>query len=219
MDKDKDKDNDYSLLENDVNESDTSFSQQQQQQQQLNVDNSTENEKVDELQKTKTELDYYRNLYNETLNKLKYSLADFDNFRKNIERQNSLKILSIKADVLSALINIREDFIRALDTIKQNKIDNAVLEGLDSILKTINIFLEKEGLKEIDSIDKPFDPNVHEIIGFSYNNGDIDENIITKEIRKGYFLNDRVLRPSLVEVSKKIVKNNDNDNNTKGDEI
>ena len=218
MDKDKDKDNDYSLLENDVNESDTSFSQQQQQQQ-LNVDNSNENEKLDELQKTKTELDYYRNLYNETLHKLKYSLADFDNFRKNIERQNSLKILSIKADVLSALINIREDFIRAIDTIKQNKIDNAVLEGLDSILKTINIFLEKEGLKEIDSIDKPFDPNVHEIIGFSYNNGDIDENIITKEIRKGYFLNDRVLRPSLVEVSKKIVKNNDNDNNTKGDEI
>ena len=98
MDKDKDKDNDYSLLENDVNESDTSFSQQQQQ---LNVDNSNENEKIDELQKTKTELDYYRNLYNETLNKLKYSLADFDNFRKNIERQNSLKILSIKADVLS----------------------------------------------------------------------------------------------------------------------
>ena len=217
MDKDKDKDNDYSLLENDVNESDTSFSQQQQQQ--LNVDNSNENEKIDELQKTKNELNYYRNLYNETLNKLKYSLADFDNFRKNIERQNSLKILSIKADVLSTLINIREDFIRALDTIKQNKIDNAVLEGLDSILKTINIFLEKEGLKEIDSIDKPFDPNVHEIIGFSYNNGDIDENIITKEIRKGYFLNDRVLRPSLVEVSKKIVKNNDNDNNTKGDEI
>ena len=103
--------------------------------------------------------------------------------------------------------------------LKQNKIDNAVLEGLESILKTINIFLEKEGLKEIDSINNPFDPNVHEIIGFSYNNGDIDENIITKEIRKGYFLNDRVLRPSLVEVSKKIVKNNDNDNNTKGDEI
>ena len=217
MDKDKDKDNDYSLLENDVNESDTSFSQQQQQQ--LNVDNSNENEKIDELQKTKTELDHYRNLYNETLNKLKYSLADFDNFRKNIERQNSLKILSIKADLLSTLISIREDFIRALDTIKQNKIDNADLEGLEGILKTINIFLEKEGIKEIDSINKLFDPNVHEIIGFSYNNGDIDENIITKEIRKGYFLNDRVLRPSLVEVSKKIVKNNDNDNNTKGDEI
>jgi len=215
----KEKDNDYSILENNVNESDISFSKQQQQQQQLNTDNSTETEEIDALEKTKTELEYYRNLYNETLNKLKYNLADFDNFRKNIERQNSLKILSIKADLLSTLISIREDFIRALDTIKQNKIDNAVLEGLEGILKTINIFLEKEGIKEIDSINKLFDPNVHEIIGFSYNNGDIDENIITKEIRKGYLLNDRVLRPSLVEVSKKIVKNNDNDNNKKGDEI
>ena len=212
----REKDIDYSLSENNVNESDIPpFSQQQQ----LNTDNSNETEKIDELQKTKTELEYYRKLYNETLNKLKYSLADFDNFRKNIERQNSLKILSIKADVLSTLVNIREDFIRALDTIKQNKIDNAVLEGLEGILKTINIFLEKEGIKEIESINKPFDPNVHEIIGFSYNDGNIDENIITKEIRKGYLLNDRVLRPSLVEVCKKIVKNNDNDNNTKGDEI
>jgi molecular chaperone GrpE len=128
-------------------------------------------------------------------------------------------MLSIKADILSTLINIREDFIRALDTIKQQKIDNAVLEGLEGILKTINIFLKKEGIKEIESINKPFDPNVHEIIGFSYSDGDIDENIITKEIRKGYLLNDRVLRPSLVEVSKKIVKNNDNDNSIKGEEI
>ena len=213
----REKDIDYSLSENNVNESDTPFSRQHQQQ--LNTDNSNENEKIDELQKTKNELEYYRSLYNETLNKLKYSLADFDNFRKNIERQNSLKVLSIKADLLSTLVNIREDFIRALGTIKQNKIDNAVLEGLEGILKTIDIFLEKEGIKEIDSINKPFDPNVHEIIGFSYINDDVDENIITKEIRKGYLLNDRVLRPSLVEVSKKIVKNNDNDNNTKGDEI
>ena len=213
----REKDIDYSLSENNVNESDTPFSQQQQQQ--LNTDNSNENEKIDELQKTKNELENYRSLYNETLKKLDNVLKDFDNFRKNIERQNSLKILSIKADVLSTLVNIREDFIRALDTIKQNKIDNAVLEGLEGILKTINIFLEKEGIKEIESINKPFDPNVHEIIGFSYNDGNIDENIITKEIRKGYLLNDRVLRPSLVEVCKKIVKNNDNDNNTKGDEI
>lgn len=203
-----DQDNDYLLLDDNTNESN----------QNLKTELSIE-DMAAELKETRDDLEHYRKLYDDTFNKLKYSLADFDNFRKNIERQNSLKILSIKADVLSALINIREDFIRALDTIKQNKIDNAVLEGLDSILKTINIFLEKEGLKEIDSIDKPFDPNVHEIIGFSYNNGDIDENIITKEIRKGYFLNDRVLRPSLVEVSKKIVKNNDNDNNTKGDEI
>jgi len=184
----------------------------------LNTENSDE-DIVNELKKTKNELEYYHNLYNDTFNKLKYSLADFDNYRKNVEKQNSLKILSIKSDMLSVVINIREDFIRAIDTIKQSKIDQAIFEGLESILKNIDTFLEKEGIKEIMSLNNPFDPNIHEIIGFSYNEGDIEDNIVTKEIRKGYLLNDQVLRPSLVEVSKKIVKNNVNNNNKMGDEI
>jgi molecular chaperone GrpE len=211
----KEKDMDYSLMESNVSKSDTSVSSQH-----SSSDDSDGNMIINELEKTKTELEHYHKLYNETLSKLKYSLADFDNFRKNIERQNSLKVLSIKADLFSAIINIREDFIRALDLIKHNKVDDGVFEGLKNILKTIDSFLEKEGIKEIESLSKVFDPNVHEIIGFSYHDNDnIEENIVTKEIRKGYLLNDRVLRPSLVEVSKKIVKNNDDVNNTKGDEI
>jgi molecular chaperone GrpE len=211
----KEKDMDYSLMESNISKSDTSMSSQH-----SSPDDSDDNTIINELEKTKTELEHYHKLYDETLSKLKYSLADFDNFRKNIERQNSLKVLSIKADLFSAIINIREDFIRALDLIEHNKVDDGVFEGLKNILKTIDSFLEKEGIKEIESLSKVFDPNVHEIIGFSYHdNDDIEENIVTKEIRKGYLLNDRVLRPSLVEVSKKIVKNNDSVNNTKGDEI
>ncbi|MGN6823343.1 MAG: nucleotide exchange factor GrpE [Candidatus Nitrosocosmicus sp.] len=206
---------DYSLMESNISKSDASVSSQH-----SSPDDSDDNTIINELEKTKTELEHYHKLYNETLSKLKYSLADFDNFRKNIERQNSLKVLSIKADLFSAIINIREDFIRALDLIEHNKVDDGVFEGLKNILKTIDSFLEKEGIKEIESLSKVFDPNVHEIIGFSYHDNDnIEENIVTKEIRKGYLLNDRVLRPSLVEVSKKIVKNNDSVNNTKGDEI
>ncbi len=206
----KEKDSDCSLLENNFNDSDPSSPP-------LNTENSDE-DIVNELKKTKDELEYYHNLYNDTFNKLKYSLADFDNYRKNIEKQNSLKILSIKSDMLSVVINMKEDFIRAIDTIKQSKIDQAIFEGLESILKNIDIFLEKEGIKEIRSLNNTFDPNIHEIIGFSYNEDNKEENIVTKEIRKGYLLNDLVLRPSLVEVSKKIVKNNVNDNNKIGDE-
>lgn len=206
---------DYSLMESNIGKSDASVSSQH-----SSPDDSDDNTIINELEKTKTELEHYHKLYNETLSKLKYSLADFDNFRKNIERQNSLKVLSIKADLFSAIINIREDFVRALDLIEHNKVDDGVFEGLKNILKTIDSFLEKEDIKEIESLSKVFDPNVHEIIGFSYHDNDnVEENIVTKEIRKGYLLNDRVLRPSLVEVSKKIVKNNDSVNNTKGDEI
>jgi molecular chaperone GrpE len=212
MEKENDNDNNGgSLSENNYNDSDSPLTT-------LSTDNSFE-DTLNELKKTKNELEHYRNLYNDTFNKLKYSLADFDNFRKNVEKQNSLKMLSIKADLLSVVVDMREDFIRAIDTIKQKKIDNAVFEGLRSILKNIDLFLEKEGIKQIDSLNHVFDPNIHEIVGFSYADVDVEENIITKEIRRGYLLNGRVLRPSLVEVSKKIVKNIDDNNNTIGDEI
>jgi len=217
MDKTKNKDqvkndqnNDYLLLDDNTDKSN----------QNLKTDLSIE-DMAAELKETRDDLEHYRKLYDETFNKLKYSLADFDNYRKNIEKQNALRILSVKADILSTVVNLREDFMRALDTLKHHKVDISILEGLTNILKNIDLFLEKENVLEIRALNSVFDPNFHEIIGFSYVEDDAEENIITKEIRKGYLLNDRVLRPSLVEVSKKIIKNIDNDNkeDTKGDEV
>ena len=205
-----DQDNDYLLLDDNTDKSN----------QNLKTDLSIE-DMAAELKETRDDLEHYRKLYDETFNKLKYSLADFDNYRKNIEKQNALRILSVKADILSTVVNFREDFVRALDTLKHHKVDISILEGLMNILKNIDLFLEKENVLEIKALNNVFDPNFHEIIGFSYVEDDAEENIITKEIRKGYLLNDRVLRPSLVEVSKKIIKNIDNDNkeDTKGDEV
>jgi molecular chaperone GrpE len=205
-----DQDNDYLLLDDNADESN----------QNLKTELSIE-DMAAELKETRDDLEHYRKLYDDTFNKLKYSLADFDNYRKNIEKQNALRMLSVKADILSTMVNLREDFVRALDTLKHHKVDISILEGLTNILKNIDLFLEKENVLEIKALNSVFDPNFHEIIGFSYVEGDMEENIITREIRKGYLLNDRVLRPSLVEVSKKIIKNIENDNkeDTKGDEV
>lgn len=205
-----DQDNDYLLLDDNADESN----------QNLKTELSIE-DMAAELKETRDDLEHYRKLYDDTFNKLKYSLADFDNYRKNIEKQNALRMLSVKADILSTMVNLREDFVRALDTLKHHKVDTSILEGLTNILKNIDLFLEKENVLEIKALNSAFDPNFHEIIGFSYVEGDVEENIITREIRKGYLLNDRVLRPSLVEVSKKIIKNIENDNkeDTKGDEV
>jgi molecular chaperone GrpE len=205
-----DQDNDYLLLDDNTDKSNQNLKTE------LSIEDVTA-----ELKETRDDLEHYRKLYDDTFNKLKYSLADFDNYRKNIEKQNALRILSVKADMLSTVVNLREDFIRALDTLKHHKVDFSILEGLTNILKNIDLFLEKENVLEIKGLNSVFDPNFHEIIGFSYVEDDAEENIITKEIRKGYLLNDRVLRPSLVEVSKKIINNIDNDNkeDTKGDEV
>ena len=211
-----DQGDDYLLLDNNSNSNNNSHDEN-------DYESNTQltmEELFAELKTTRDDLEHYRNLYDDTFNKLKYSLADFDNYRKNIEKQNTLRILSVKAEMLSTIINLREDFVRALDTLKHHKVDITILEGLTNILKNIDIYLEKEDVKEIRALNSVFDPNFHEIIGFSYFKNDMEENIITKEIRKGYLLNERVLRPSLVEVSKKIIKNIDSDNkeNTKGDD-
>ena len=143
-------------------------------------------------------------------NKLKYVMADFDNYRKQLERQVESRIDTNKAELLLKFLNIRDDYLRALEIAKQSKSEPAVIEGLEGILKNFDMLLKSEGVIEIETTGTPFDPNVHDAISFS-DRSDEPENTVISEIRKGYILNNKVLRPSLVEISRKIVKNNAND--------
>jgi len=163
-----------------------------------------------ELTLVREELNRTRESYNNTLNKLKYLMADFDNYRKQMEKQVSSKIESGRAELLIKFLNIHDEFLQALKMAKQSKSENVVIEGLDAILKNFDYLIKSEGLMEIETIGTPFDPNVHDAIS-SLERDDIPNNTVTNEIRKGYMLNNKVLRPSLVEISKKIVKNTIND--------
>ena len=163
-----------------------------------------------ELESIKSELRRAKESSESSLSKMKYLMADFDNYRKQMEKQLASKAESIKAELLLKFLNIRDDYIRALSMAKQSKSDKeVVIEGLEGILKNIDSLLTSEGVREIEAIGTPFDPNVHDAIAYSERN-DLAENTVTAEIRKGYMLNGRVLRPSLVEISK-IVKNSVND--------
>jgi molecular chaperone GrpE len=163
-----------------------------------------------ELESVKSELRRARESSEGSLNKMRYLMADFDNYRKQMEKQLASKAESIKAELLLKFLNIRDDYIRALSMAKQSKSDKeVVIEGLEGILKNIDSLLASEGVREIEAVGTPFDPNVHDAIAYSERD-DLAENTVTAEIRKGYMLNSRVLRPSLVEISK-IVKNSVND--------
>ncbi len=163
-----------------------------------------------ELESVKSELRRARESSESSLNKMRYLMADFDNYRKQMEKQLASKAESIKAELLLKFLNIRDDYIRALSMAKQSKSDKeVVIEGLEGILKNIDSLLASEGVREIEAVGTPFDPNVHDAIAYSERD-DLAENTVTAEIRKGYMLNSRVLRPSLVEISK-IVKNSVND--------
>ena len=163
-----------------------------------------------ELESVKSELRKAKEFSESSLNKMRYLMADFDNYRKQMEKQLASKAESIKAELLLKFLNIRDDYLRALSVARQSKSEQGVvIEGLEGILKNIDSLLASEGVREIEAVGTPFDPNVHDAITYSARD-DLAENTVTAEIRKGYMLNGRVLRPSLVEISK-IVKNSVND--------
>jgi molecular chaperone GrpE len=164
-----------------------------------------------ELQSVKNELRKAKEYSENSLNKMRYLVADFDNYRKQMEKQLASKAESIKAELLLKFLNIRDDYLRALSVARQSKSEQVVvIEGLEGILKNIDSLLASEGVREIEAVGTPFDPNVHDAIAYSARD-DLPENTVTAEIRKGYMLSGRVLRPSLVEISKKIIKNSVND--------
>jgi molecular chaperone GrpE len=163
-----------------------------------------------ERQKAKEEAD-------DNMNKLRYLMADFDNYRKQMERQIESKINQGKAELILKFVSIYDDLSRAIETAKQGKSDQIVIEGLEGILRNVETLFDAEGVKEIETTGTPFDPNIHDAISLKYDDT-VPENTVIAEIRKGYMISDKVLRPSLVEISKRIVKNNATDSNrTKGD--
>lgn len=163
-----------------------------------------------ERQKAKEEAD-------NNMNKLRYLMADFDNYRKRMERQIETKINQGKAELILKFVSIYDDLSRAIETAKQGKSDQVVIEGLEGILRNVDALFDVEGVKGIETTGTPFDPNIHDAISFKYDDT-VPENTVIAEIRKGYMISDKVLRPSLVEISKRIVKNSASDSNrTKGD--
>ena len=159
---------------------------------QIDADNLTVKELKNllEIEKQKTKV------YEE---KIKHILADYQNLNRktqsDIEKGVNTKIDEFILDFLT----IYDDFIRAKQVFTENKINTT---GLDSILKNMDSLLAKYNVTAIDALGEIFDPNFHEAISI-IPDSELDDNTVTKELRKGYISHKRVVRPTLVEISKK----------------
>ena len=151
---------------------------------------------IDELSQ---QLDLEKQKSSEYEEKLKLVLADFQNQSRktqtDIEHGVNTKINEFALDFLK----IYDDFVRAKEVFSESKINS---DGLDSILKNMNSLLQKYNIVPIEALGEIFNPNFHEAISI-INDPDLDDNTITKEIRKGYISHERVIRPTLVEITKK----------------
>ena len=206
MEKDKDKieeeikETNESEIIDDINEDNTN---------EINPDNNDTNEEPADEEIQDTEEDILK----EEIKKLKEEkirvLAEMENLRKRFDREkiDSIKYGSVNfaRDILSPGDNLE----RALSAINQEEehpqsIKN-LIEGLLMVKKELSTALEKNGITKIESLDKKFDPNLHQAM-MEIENNDLEEGIVVQEIQTGYMMHDRLLRPAMVGVSKKSQK-------------
>ncbi len=153
---------------------------------------------VDEKERLSAELkeinDKYLRLY-----------AEFENYKKRVNKDKEELVRYGNESLLYELLPVIDNLEMALKH-ASNNISSGLVQGVEITLKELQKILEKFGLIAIEANNKPFDPLVHHAMT-QIERDDIDEKIVVEEFRKGYMLRDKVLRPSLVAVSKKPVEN------------
>jgi len=146
-----------------------------------------------DLQKTKNEL-------TEQKDKFVRLQAETDNFRKRLSREKDEFSQYANERLFKELLPIFDNFERALGDPSNDII--SLKEGLEMILKQFSSFLEKERVVSIEAIWEKFDPMIHEVLT-SEESSEHEENTIISQFVKGYMINNRVIRPSQVVISKK----------------
>jgi molecular chaperone GrpE len=129
------------------------------------------------------------------------SLADMDNVRRRarLDVEESRKFANER--VLTDLLPVLDNFARALEAADQNANYEALKDGVDLIHRQLTDLVARAGLEKIEAVGQPFDPNLHEAIMQVEPGPDQEPHQVVEELRAGYKLNERVLRPSLVKVT------------------
>src|SRR5512139_392058 len=123
--------------------------------------------------------------------------ADFQNYKKRIERDNELTYISMKGDIVKKILPALDDLERAL----QNRpADNGWANGIELIARKLQNVLESEGIKRIEAEGAEFDPNFHEAISHEPPDG-VKSGFVIGVVQNGYMLGERVIRPALVRVA------------------
>ena len=166
----------------------------------------TKKDKETDSEKLKNDLEKQKELAETYLNDLKRIQADFENYIKRAEKQQQEFRKYASAEILKELINLKEDFERALKELKTDK--KEVSNGIEMIYSNLNKLLENNGIKEINVKGEKLDPMMHEVLQFREDNKD---NIVLEEVQRGYTIYDKVLRPAKVIVAKNKTGGNKNE--------
>ncbi len=151
-----------------------------------------------DLAKLEKTLEDERKRNEEYLTSLRYLQADFENYRKRVDREiRELEEFSTLG-LVRKLIPVLDDLDLAVTTAAKGE-DKGILEGVKMVQKNLSSALESEGLQRIKAVGEPFNPSAHEAVD-KVQGKDNSEDKVVEEMRKGYTFKGKVLRPSAVKV-------------------
>jgi len=124
-------------------------------------------------------------------------MADFQNFRRRTEKEKNDIYAFANEKIVSELLNVIDNFERALAMAEEG---DGFAEGIRLIFKQLQGVLEKSGVAEIEALGQDFDPNFHNAVMME-DSSEYESGKVTEVLQKGYMLNNRVIRPSMVKVA------------------
>jgi molecular chaperone GrpE len=129
--------------------------------------------------------------------------ADFENFKKRSTREKQDAIKFANESLLEKLIPVLDNFDMALSATQNTGMEanQSLQTGINMIFQQLKNTLVEAGLEEVDAAGKPFDPNLHEAVS-QQESKEVPEGQVLQQLRKGYKLRDRLLRPATVVVAK-----------------
>lgn len=129
------------------------------------------------------------------------SQADLDNYRKRMAREREDAIRYANGKLLEELLPILDSFELGLEAASKTEEGRNLAQGFGMVQKLLVDFLGRNGVEPVDAVGAEFDPNLHEAVGQEASE-EVPEGIVVRQLRKGYKLKDRLLRPASVLVSK-----------------
>ncbi len=152
------------------------------------------------FRKDKKEKKDKKDLKIEELNdRLIRNMAEFDNFRKRSEKEKTQMFEIGARDIIEKILPVIDNFERGLGAISEEERESAFAQGIEKIYKQMFAALSDAGLKPIDAVGKPFDPNFHNAVMHA-EDPEQGENLVAEEFQKGYTYRDTVVRHSMVKV-------------------
>jgi len=156
-------------------------------------------ESVDKAEVLASALDAEKRRSEEYLARLKYAQADIENLKKRYDRQIEEVKKYCTEPLIIELLDVVDELELAVKSGRSNNSVEAVIQGVEMTLKKLKKVLENKGVSPIECLGKPFDPSKHTAIAKTEEDGAQGCKII-EEVRKGYTLREKVIRPSIVKV-------------------